>query len=106
MPLVIDDLRGVDDAESLLATALAEEAQRTFDLEREFPIMVRLIRMTDDDHVLSVVMHHVASDGWSFQVFFADLGRALHGVHRAVARRRSPSFRSSTSTTPHGNARG
>ena len=75
MPFVIDDLRGDDDAESLLARALAEEAQRTFDLETQFPIMVRLIRMTDDDHVMSVVMHHVASDGWSFQVFFADLGR-------------------------------
>ena len=36
---------------------------------------MRLIRVADDEYVVSVVMHHSASDGWSFQVFFADLGR-------------------------------
>ena len=52
-----------------------------FDLEHEPPILVTIVRVADDHHVLSVVMHHVASDGWSFAVFFQELA-ALYGALR------------------------
>ncbi len=70
MPVRELDVDGDDEA---LAAVLAEEAARTFDLEREPPIVVALVRVADEHHVLSVVMHHIASDGSSFGVFFQEL---------------------------------
>ena len=57
---------------------LAAEAKRTFDLEHDPPIFVTLVRVADDHHVLSVVMHHVTS-ATSFAVFFNEL-QALYGA--------------------------
>lgn len=74
MPLVIDDLGVGTDPDDAISQLLQDEAQRLFDLERDLPIATRLLRLADDDHVISVVIHHVAADGWSFGVFFRELG--------------------------------
>ena len=79
MPVVVDDVRSDPDPERRLRTILLEEAQRTFDLATELPVLVRLVRLGDDDHVLSVVMHHVAA------------GRlVVQGVLRGPRRRSTP----------------
>lgn len=72
-PLIVDDLRTSSTPDADIARIMHAEATRTFDLERELPIVVRLIRVTDDTQILSVVIHHIASDGRSTQVFFRDL---------------------------------
>uniref|UniRef100_UPI0012BC25D4 condensation domain-containing protein n=1 Tax=Salinispora arenicola TaxID=168697 RepID=UPI0012BC25D4 len=46
--------------QTLLATAIAEP----FDLKEGPIIRARLFRLTDTDHVLLVVVHHIATDGW------------------------------------------
>ncbi|MDP1794036.1 MAG: condensation domain-containing protein, partial [Acidimicrobiales bacterium] len=78
MPLVERDVDGDLDA---LAEIVADESVRTFDLEQEPPIVVTLVRVADDHHVLSVVMHHVASDAASMAVFFRELA-VLYGAFR------------------------
>ncbi|MDP1795508.1 MAG: AMP-binding protein, partial [Acidimicrobiales bacterium] len=78
MPLVELDVDGDLDA---LAEAVATESTRTFDLEHVPPIVVTLVRITDTHHVLSVVMHHVASDATSMTVFFRELA-ALYAAFR------------------------
>ncbi|MBI5301746.1 MAG: amino acid adenylation domain-containing protein [Chloroflexi bacterium] len=45
-----------------------EEAQCPFDLARGPLLRVRLLKLTDDEHVLLVTMHHIISDGWSLGV--------------------------------------
>ncbi|AXG82184.1 non-ribosomal peptide synthetase [Streptomyces paludis] len=45
-----------------LATA---EVSRGFDLAHDPLLRVKLLRLAADDHVLSVVQHHLTSDGWS-----------------------------------------
>lgn len=73
MPLIHDDLTAAADPEAALARVLHEESRRTFDLAVDLPVLCRLVELADDDHVLSVSIHHVAADGWSFHVFFRDL---------------------------------
>ncbi len=39
-------------------------------------VRARLFRLTDDEHVLAAVVHHIAADGWSVTPLVTDLGRA------------------------------
>jgi non-ribosomal peptide synthetase component F len=48
-------------------------ARQPFDLAAEWPIRMALLRENDTQHVLFVVMHHIASDGWSAGVLMRDL---------------------------------
>lgn len=48
-----------------------------FDLRRELPLRVRLIRSLDGTDRLIVVLHHVAADGWSIAPLIQDFAAAL-----------------------------
>ncbi|MEU3749375.1 MULTISPECIES: MupA/Atu3671 family FMN-dependent luciferase-like monooxygenase [Streptomyces] len=52
---------------------LAAHARPRFDLETGPPLRALLVRRTDEHHVLSVVVHHIAFDGWSVGVVVRDL---------------------------------
>lgn len=49
------------------------ETQHAFDLAREFPIKVTVVKLTTDDHLLLVTVHHIAADGWSLGVLIKEL---------------------------------
>ncbi|WP_080312540.1 non-ribosomal peptide synthetase, partial [Burkholderia pseudomallei] len=53
-------------------------ASAPFDLSRDLPVRVLLLQLEDEAHVVQVVMHHIASDGWSVGVFLQELS-ALYG---------------------------
>jgi aspartate racemase len=57
----------------------AELSARPFDLSREFPLRLTVIRLAPSSHVLVNVRHHIASDGWSSGVFWREL-TALYGA--------------------------
>ncbi|WP_237749610.1 non-ribosomal peptide synthetase [Streptomyces sp. SS] len=59
-----------------LDAGLAEAAGHVFDLAAEIPVRATLFRLDDDAAVLALVQHHVATDGLSNGIFFADLERA------------------------------
>ncbi|MFF2078105.1 amino acid adenylation domain-containing protein [Kitasatospora sp. NPDC058162] len=65
--------------EADLPAALAAEAATGFDLERELPLRARLFTLGSEQHVLSLVLHHIAADGWSL----APLTRDLTACYRA-----------------------
>ncbi|WP_143064682.1 non-ribosomal peptide synthetase, partial [Streptomyces colonosanans] len=48
-----------------LPDRLAEAARRPFDLASEPPLRAELFELTRNEHVLLVVIHHIAGDGWS-----------------------------------------
>ncbi len=59
-----------------LAGRIAAAALHVFDLTSELPIRVWLFTVADDEHVLVLLCHHIAVDGWSTQVLMSDLATA------------------------------
>ncbi|WP_224283908.1 non-ribosomal peptide synthetase, partial [Streptomyces sp. LS1784] len=51
-------------------------AAETFDLSRELPIRVTVFTLSPTEHVLLVVLHHIAGDGWSLGPLLRDLADA------------------------------
>ncbi|MEE4591909.1 amino acid adenylation domain-containing protein [Streptomyces sp. DSM 41524] len=62
--------------ERSLDAAIAEQAARDFDLATETPLRVTLFQVAPDHHVLLIILHHIAGDGWSVGPFAADLTSA------------------------------
>ena len=52
---------------------VSEESRRPFNLERDLLMRVLLIRLGEDEHVLAVNMHHIASDQWSMGIIAREL---------------------------------
>lgn len=56
-----------------LTAIVREEAQAEFDFGTEHMIRARLLKCADEDWVLLLTLHHIVSDGWSFQIFMHEL---------------------------------
>ncbi|WWL70895.1 amino acid adenylation domain-containing protein [Burkholderia pseudomallei] len=72
------DLREAEQSEQRAKNLSQAHASAPFDLSRDLPVRVLLLQLADEAHVVQVVMHHIASDGWSVGVFLQELS-ALYG---------------------------
>ncbi|HEU4558131.1 MAG TPA: amino acid adenylation domain-containing protein, partial [Longimicrobium sp.] len=81
--LPVDDLSALGDADREGAVKLRarEEARRPFDLSAGPLFRAALLRLSADDHVLLLSMHHIVSDGWSMEVLFRELS-VLYEAYR------------------------
>lgn len=52
------------------------ETKRPFDLEKEGPFRILLIRLDEQHHTLLINTHHIISDGWSLALIIRDLAAA------------------------------
>ncbi len=75
LPLI--DLRHLGDEDTDTITqvqALIHKLlQRPYDFAAEHPWRFQLVQVADEDHVLLVAKHHIASDGWSSAIFQREL---------------------------------
>ncbi|PZS11642.1 MAG: non-ribosomal peptide synthetase, partial [Pseudonocardiales bacterium] len=72
-------------SETELSEVLAEAARYEFDLAVEPPIRAELFALASGEHVLLVLIHHIATDGWSISPLSQDLARAYAARCRGEA---------------------
>ncbi|MEU9291973.1 amino acid adenylation domain-containing protein, partial [Streptomyces sp. NPDC048275] len=65
-----------DTDDDILTAALAEAVAHGFDLTRDLPLRATLFQRAPDEHVLLLVVHHIAADGWSLTPLARDLTTA------------------------------
>ncbi|MFT3764375.1 MAG: amino acid adenylation domain-containing protein [Minicystis sp.] len=84
MNLVERSLADLPEAEreQALRRAIADESRRPFDLASGPVMRATLFALGPEDHVLLVVMHHIASDGWTIGV----LSREISTLYAAFSR--------------------
>ncbi|MFD7507719.1 condensation domain-containing protein, partial [Streptomyces sp. NPDC059850] len=71
-------------SEGELGQRLSEVAARPVDLGSELPLRVVLFELGSEDFVLSLVCHHIATDGWSLRPLVRDLTVAYEARLRGV----------------------
>ncbi|WP_194905700.1 non-ribosomal peptide synthetase [Catenulispora rubra] len=67
-------VRAVSEAE--LSGVLAEVTGQAFDISLVVPWRVVVLRLSQTEHVLAIVVHHIAADGWSMDVLARDVSSA------------------------------
>ena len=73
--LAVSDLRGQPAAarDALLQSTMETLAARPFNLASDLMIRADFVHLAEDDGVLLVCMHHIATDGWSLGVLAEEL---------------------------------
>ncbi|GLF99914.1 non-ribosomal peptide synthetase [Streptomyces yaizuensis] len=69
LPVVEIDAAGATDA-------VAAVARYAFDLGAEIPVQASLFAVAPDEHVFTLVVHHIAGDGWSMEPLARDVSAA------------------------------
>ncbi|WP_206507332.1 non-ribosomal peptide synthetase [Streptomyces chrestomyceticus] len=84
VPLPLTDLSDRDAAgrDAAVRALLLDESRRPFDLRRGPALRAGLVRLAPDEHLLTLAMHHIVTDGWSMGVLTGDL-TALYAARRA-----------------------
>jgi len=83
----VHDVSGPDADERARAIA-AEALARPFDLSSGRPLRFCLLRLADQDHVISVVVHHAVCDVWSLDI----IQREVLALYRAMTAGDAPSL--------------
>ncbi|UGQ48692.1 non-ribosomal peptide synthase/polyketide synthase [Massilia endophytica] len=84
LPLADLSVRSASEREEALKRHLSLEIGRGFDLATAPLLRAALLRLAHDEHVLTITMHHIVSDGWSVQVLTRELA-ALYAAYIAGA---------------------
>ncbi|ACY97456.1 non-ribosomal peptide synthetase [Thermomonospora curvata] len=82
------ELQVVQTTEEELPMHLASAAGHPFDISAEPPLRAHLFTLAPDRHVVLLLMHHIAADGWSM----APLARDLITAYAARAEGRAPGW--------------
>ncbi len=67
------DLTGMADAQERATRLAASHTNAPFDLAEAPPLRISLLTFGHEEHVLSMVVHHILTDGWSDGVMLDDL---------------------------------
>ena len=82
--LPVHDLRNMSagQRQAEVARLTEAEARRPFDLSQGPLLRAQLLRVTNEQNLLLLTMHHIISDGWSVGIFFRELSLLYEAAYR------------------------
>jgi amino acid adenylation domain-containing protein len=80
--LSVSELSGLAEAEreAAVRAAVSAESGEPFDLAHGPMLRVKLLRLSEEEHVVLLTMHHIVSDGWSMGVLIKEVA-TLYGAY-------------------------
>ncbi|HEY4326480.1 MAG TPA: amino acid adenylation domain-containing protein [Mucilaginibacter sp.] len=85
---ITDDIDGENTED--LSSYIASLVNKPFDLSADYMLRGALIRIDEDQHILVVTIHHIASDGWSVSI----LVKEVVEIYEAYVEGREPNLAS------------
>ena len=82
--LHIDSTRLDSPSAEQVQTLVEAEIARPFDLRQGPLLRVTLLQLSEQEHVLVLVQHHIVSDGWSMQVMVDELVKLYAGYSQGL----------------------
>jgi hypothetical protein len=73
IPLVDLSVLPDNQRESAARELAKREARQPFQLDRGPLVRLSLLRLSEDDHIALLTMHHIISDAWSMDIFISEL---------------------------------
>ncbi len=76
VPFVYEDLSGhsTTDQQASIHAFVTADAHSVFDLQHGPLIRARLLKLSETEHLFTLVAHHIVCDGWSAGIALQDLG--------------------------------
>ncbi|MHB8383170.1 MAG: condensation domain-containing protein [Candidatus Binataceae bacterium] len=92
LTLPVEDLRSLPEAERAAAVdnLCLAEAHHRFDLAAGPLLRVRLLKLGDDNHVMTLTVHHAMADYWSIGIIAKELGELYTAYSRSLEPRLAP----------------
>src|SRR5579862_1049504 len=86
LPIPLIDLTETDQRLEHAGHLAKEDSLRPFDLALEYPLRTTLLRLGREDHILLMVFHRIAFDGWSARVIQDELANLYRQFHLRESR--------------------
>lgn len=90
--IALHDLTGLDEAtlDAELVRLAVEEPRKGYDLQRDLMMRVALVKLAENDHVLLLMEHHIAFDGWSDEILCREVSECYAAARSGVAPKLEP----------------
>ncbi|MEO7360915.1 MAG: amino acid adenylation domain-containing protein, partial [Gemmatimonadaceae bacterium] len=84
VPIALEDLSHLagDEQDARVHARVRELAQRSIDLANDPMLFATVLRLNENEHVLSLLTHHIVSDGGSRDILFRELVEAYAAFQR------------------------
>ncbi|MGL5836343.1 MAG: amino acid adenylation domain-containing protein, partial [Waterburya sp.] len=73
LPIIDLQQYGQAEQEAQVQKLLLQKSQQTFDLSSDMMLRGCLLKLAPQEHILLLVMHHIAADGWSIGILWKQL---------------------------------
>ncbi|MEM7525874.1 MAG: condensation domain-containing protein, partial [Pseudomonadota bacterium] len=83
----VEDWRIIDASQrdAFVDGMAADDAWTAFDLTRDSPFRIRVLKFAEEEHVLLLTMHHIVMDAWTVRLILTELFSRYHALAEGAA---------------------